>query len=99
MIGQVVQGAAAGAGVAVGEGPRQETVETGESDLDRLRRTREVQDLMRKLNGFRFIACPCGARLKIPPDFRHERVRCPRCRAVHAINEAQPLPVRNAETK
>lgn len=65
---------------------------------ERLRQTRQVQDLMRKLNGFRFIPCACGARLKIPPDFRHERVRCPRCGATHTLSETRPFPGKASTT-
>jgi heat shock protein HtpX len=39
----------------------------------------EVGDLMRKVNGFSFLTCPCGLKLKIPPNFQADTVRCPRC--------------------
>jgi heat shock protein HtpX len=39
----------------------------------------QMGDLMRKVNGFSFLTCPCGLKLKIPPNFRADTVRCPRC--------------------
>ncbi len=41
---------------------------------------RQVGDIMRKVNGFIFLTCVCGLKLKIPPNFKANKVRCPRCR-------------------
>ncbi|UCE99996.1 MAG: M48 family metallopeptidase [Planctomycetota bacterium] len=41
---------------------------------------RQVGDIMRKINEFAFLACLCGLKLKIPPNFKGESVICPRCR-------------------
>ena len=38
-----------------------------------------VGDIMRKVNGFLFLSCPCGLKLKIPPNFKSDNVKCPRC--------------------
>lgn len=43
---------------------------------------REAGDLMRKVNGFSFLTCPCGVKLKIPPNFKDPKVKCPRCHRV-----------------
>ena len=48
-------------------------------------RVRETADAFWKLNNYAFIACPCGARLKIPPQFHGDSVRCPRCQKVHEV--------------
>ncbi len=92
-VARAARAAAAGAalaGAAAATGALSDSAQpaTPGGDPDLLRRTREVQDLMRKLNGFRFISCSCGARLKIPPDFRQGRVKCPRCGAIHTIASA-----------
>ncbi len=39
----------------------------------------DVGDIMRKLNGFVFLTCPCGLKLKVPPNYRHKKIACPRC--------------------
>ena len=41
---------------------------------------RQVGDLMRMVNGFVFVSCVCGLRLKIPPNYNKAAVNCPRCR-------------------
>ena len=43
------------------------------------RQMRDVGDLMRKVNQFAFIACVCGLRMKVPPDFKRSKINCPRC--------------------
>lgn len=41
--------------------------------------TRQVGDIMRKVNGFIFLPCACGVTLKIPPDYKDSKIECPRC--------------------
>jgi len=40
---------------------------------------RQVGDIMRKVNQFVFLTCLCGLKLKIPPNFKAHKVKCPRC--------------------
>jgi heat shock protein HtpX len=40
---------------------------------------RQVGDIMRRVNGFAFLTCACGLSLKVPPNFKGDTVRCPRC--------------------
>ena len=40
---------------------------------------RQVGDIMRKVNQFIFLTCACGLKLKIPPNFKSNKVKCPRC--------------------
>lgn len=68
-----------------------------ESPMDARQRMRGASDLLRKMNQFMFIACPCGARIKIPPDYKHEIVQCPRCNRKHPRSEAKPIPVAPAQ--
>ena len=44
--------------------------------------TRQVGDIMRKLNQFIFITCLCGLKLKIPPNYKLDKVTCPRCERI-----------------
>ena len=41
---------------------------------------RQVGDIMRKVNGFVFLTCLCGLKLKVPPNFKADKVKCPRCK-------------------
>ena len=48
---------------------------------DRLdKQMRQVGDIMRRVNQFIFLTCACGLKLKIPPNFKGNKVKCPRCR-------------------
>ncbi|MBN2456362.1 MAG: M48 family metallopeptidase [Sedimentisphaerales bacterium] len=40
----------------------------------------QIGDIMRIVNGFIFITCVCGLKLKIPPNYKHPSIRCPRCK-------------------
>ena len=40
---------------------------------------RQLGDLMRKVNGFAFLTCLCGLKLKLPPNYKSHKVKCPRC--------------------
>jgi len=42
-------------------------------------RSREVSDLMLRLNQYRTVDCECGARWKIPPVFKDDNILCTRC--------------------
>jgi heat shock protein HtpX len=59
--------------------------EKKEPEPDKRERVRQTADLMWKLNNYAFIACACGARLKVPPGFRGSQVRCPRCERTHPV--------------
>ncbi|MHC4194390.1 MAG: M48 family metallopeptidase, partial [Planctomycetota bacterium] len=39
----------------------------------------QVGDIMRRVNGFLFLSCTCGLKLKIPPNFKAGSVTCPKC--------------------
>jgi len=41
---------------------------------------RQVNDIMRRVNQFVFLTCLCGLKLKIPPNFKSDKVNCPRCK-------------------
>lgn len=42
----------------------------------------QVGDIMRRVNQFVFLSCVCGLKLKIPPNFKGDKVKCPRCRKI-----------------
>ncbi len=53
---------------------------------------RQVGDIMRRVNGFLFLTCLCGLKIKVPPDFKASKVNCPRCGRVLPLSPA-PGPV------
>ncbi len=56
-----------------------------ESKSEKIERTREVSDVMLRLNNYKTIQCDCGTKLKIPPAFQGQQVRCPRCGQIHRV--------------
>ena len=40
----------------------------------------QVGDIMRRVNGFIFLTCICGLKLKVPPNYKAKMVKCPRCK-------------------
>lgn len=46
---------------------------------------RRTGDLMRRVNGFVFVDCACGVRLKVPPTLAGKTIQCPRCGLSHAV--------------
>lgn len=65
------------------EEPRQEKAQ---------KQIHQVGDIMRKVNGFLFLTCLCGLKLKIPPNFKADTVQCPRCRRELPLRPQQPNP-------
>ena len=43
---------------------------------------RQVGDIMRRVNQFVFLTCLCGLKLKIPPNFKGDSIKCPRCHRI-----------------
>ena len=70
---------AVGLRAAVAEGP----VEPAAAVDDKLSRTREVNDMMYRMNDYKTIQCECGAKLKVPPSMQGSVIKCPRCGRVH----------------
>jgi heat shock protein HtpX len=52
-------------------------------------KTRDVMDLMRAVNGFAFLLCACGLKIKVPPEFNDPQITCPRCGRSNQIPKAQ----------
>lgn len=59
------------------------------AEQSRKQETRDVMDLMRAVNGFAFIVCACGLKIKVPPEMRDPRVACPRCGRENDVPRAQ----------
>ncbi|MEJ2720746.1 MAG: M48 family metallopeptidase [bacterium] len=41
--------------------------------------TRDVMDLMRAVNGYAFLVCACGLKIKLPPELAKPSIKCPKC--------------------
>ncbi|MFP6583991.1 MAG: M48 family metalloprotease [Candidatus Hydrogenedentota bacterium] len=60
---------------------------------------REAGDLMRKFNDFLFLSCACGMRFKIPPEYKHDAINCPKCHRTNPVPTAQIAAAADAITK
>ena len=58
---------------------------TGVPEPSKLERTREVSDLMWRQNNYQTIDCDCGTKLKVPPGFNRDKIKCPHCGRIHKI--------------
>ena len=82
--GVIPQSALAGAaGLVEARGASAE--EARPEKIEKLERTREVSDLVEKLNDYTALACKCGAKFKVPLDFKAKSIKCPRCGTVNHI--------------
>lgn len=52
---------------------------------DNARQHIRIGDYIRQKEGFETIACPCGVKLKLPPNFNAPQAQCPRCKTIHTI--------------
>lgn len=66
-------------------GPHPDVVAAQKSEKDK---ARDVMDLMRAVNGFAFLICACGLKIKVPPDYPDEMIQCPRCKRENRIPRA-----------
>ena len=51
--------------------------------------TRDLGDLIRAVNKYMFLTCACGLKMKIPPDYKKEKIDCPRCGKVNQVPLAE----------
>lgn len=79
----VIPVSAAGAG----EGLKRRQAQPQEPSGSAEKRAREVTDFFWRLSSYLFLACACGAVLKMPPNFSASQVKCPRCSRVHAAED------------
>jgi heat shock protein HtpX len=57
----------------------------GEPEIGKVERSREVSDLMWRLNKYKTITCDCGTKLKVPPDIRKPGIKCPHCGRINKL--------------
>ena len=48
------------------------------------------------VNGYVFLACVCGLKLKFPPGFKRSQVKCPKCGRQHKVPLAELAAVNEA---
>jgi heat shock protein HtpX len=53
-----------------------------------IERRRKAGDIIRAINGFAFINCSCGMKIKTPPEAGTDTITCPRCGQLHKIPDS-----------
>lgn len=48
-------------------------------------RARDIGDLLGRLGNYVLMPCVCGVRIKVPPNFKREAVKCPKCGREHDV--------------
>ncbi|MFC2017834.1 M48 family metallopeptidase [Chloroflexota bacterium] len=55
------------------------------SKSERLEMARETSDLLWKQNDYSMVNCECGTRLKVPPNYKGDSVKCPHCGRINSV--------------
>jgi heat shock protein HtpX len=61
---------------------------SGKEEKSPRERAREAVDIIRRIEGFALLTCACGLKLKIPPGYKRDRVKCPNCKEFIALAAA-----------
>jgi heat shock protein HtpX len=60
-------------------------LESEAGELNEIQRARETSDVMWRLSNYKTITCDCGAKLRVPPNFKESQIKCPRCGRTHQV--------------
>ena len=57
-----------------------------EPQPEKVERVRETSDLMWKFSNWGLVNCQCGTKIRVPPNFKGQSIRCPHCGTVNALS-------------
>jgi heat shock protein HtpX len=60
-----------------------------EPEAEKVERVRETSDLMWKRSSYGLVNCQCGTRMRVPPNYKGNTIRCPHCGTVNNISSNQ----------
>ena len=60
-----------------------------EPQPEKVERVRETSDLMWKFSNWGLVNCQCGTKIRVPPNFKGQGIRCPHCGTVNALSPRQ----------
>jgi heat shock protein HtpX len=60
-------------------------LEGAAGELNEIQRARETSDVMWRLSNYKAITCDCGAKLRVPPNFKGRQISCPHCGRIHQV--------------
>ncbi len=67
-----------------------EPSEEPDTKEDAIGRAREALDVIDRAANYLFLPCPCGLRMKLPPEMKRDSVECPRCGLTSEVPKARP---------
>lgn len=67
--------------------PAAESPQPTPTAADNAQQRIRIGDFIRQKEGFEIIACPCGVKLKLPPNFKAPQAQCPRCKTIHTVKK------------
>lgn len=59
--------------------------EQPDKKTESIQRIKQVNDLLSGIIGFIIIPCSCGVRIKVPPEYRRNQIKCPSCGRLHQV--------------
>ena len=57
-----------------------------EPEPEKVERVRETSDLMWKMSNYGLVNCQCGTKIRVPPNFKGQSIRCPHCGTVNPVS-------------
>jgi heat shock protein HtpX len=57
-----------------------------EPEPEKVERVRETSDLMWKMSNYGLVNCQCGTKIRVPPNFKGQSIRCPHCGTVNSMS-------------
>ena len=57
-----------------------------EPEPEKIERVRETSDLMWKRSNYGLVNCQCGTRMRVPPNYKGDTIRCPHCGTLNSIS-------------
>jgi heat shock protein HtpX len=56
-----------------------------EPQPEKIERVRETSDLMWKMSNYGQVNCQCGTKIRVPPNYKANTIRCPHCGTVNSM--------------
>jgi heat shock protein HtpX len=60
--------------------------EAAEAEPGKVERARETSDLLWKFSNYGLVNCECGTKLRLPPKFKGNSIRCPHCGRANPVS-------------
>jgi len=83
------QGVVPASALAGGAALAAQALGADETKAERLEMARETSDLLWKYSDHSQVNCECGTKLRVPPQYKGNSIRCPHCGRVNPVPRKQ----------